>query len=82
MSGLARLMAVTAMLPALLIGTPAVAQPQKAPTKAARIGVLYPGVDNSVFQSNFSGFREGLRAAGYVEGGNLPSMCDTATAAR
>ena len=71
MSGLARVMAVTAMLAALLLGTPAVAQPQKAPTKAARIGVLYPGADNNVFQSNFPGFREGLRAAGYVEGRNL-----------
>ena len=71
MSGLARVMAVTAMLTALLIGTPVVAQSQKAPTKAARIGVLYPGVDNSVFQSNFSGFREGLGAVGYVEGRNL-----------
>ena len=71
MSGLPRVTAVAAMLAALLIGTPVVAQPQKAPIKAARIGVLYPGVDNNVFQGNFAGFRQGLRAAGYVEGRNL-----------
>jgi DNA-binding LacI/PurR family transcriptional regulator len=27
---------------------------------AHRIGVLYPGADNSVFRRNFEGFRQGL----------------------
>jgi putative tryptophan/tyrosine transport system substrate-binding protein len=52
----------------------ATAQPQKEPPatkKALRIGVLYPGADNSIFRSNFDGFRQTLGAAGYVEGGNL-----------
>lgn len=39
--------------------------------KRARIGVLYPGVDNDIFRGNFEGFRETLTAAGYVEGRNL-----------
>ena len=39
--------------------------------KTARIGVLYPGSDNSVFRGNFDGFRQALGAAGYVEGRNL-----------
>jgi len=39
--------------------------------KTARIGVLYPGTDNSVFRGNFDGFRQALGAAGYVEGRNL-----------
>jgi putative tryptophan/tyrosine transport system substrate-binding protein len=43
----------------------------RASSKAVRIGVLYPGADNDVFRTNFSGFREGLESAGYVEGRNL-----------
>ena len=39
--------------------------------KTARIGVLYPGTDNSVFRGNFDGFRQALGAAGYREGRNL-----------
>ena len=57
MSGPARVMAATTALAALLIGTAVVAQPQKAPTKAARIGALYTGLDNNVFQGNFAGSR-------------------------
>jgi putative tryptophan/tyrosine transport system substrate-binding protein len=54
--------------------SPANSQPQRtapAITKAVRIGVLYPGVDNRIFRGNFDGFREALVAAGYVEGRNL-----------
>ena len=36
-----------------------------------RVAVLYPGVDNSIFRSNFAGFRGALETAGYVEGRNL-----------
>jgi len=39
--------------------------------KTVRIGVLYPGSDNSIFRSNFDGFRQTLGAAGYVEERNL-----------
>ena len=39
--------------------------------KTVRIGVLYPGSDNSIFRGNFDGFRQALAAAGYVEGRNL-----------
>ncbi len=39
--------------------------------KTVRIGVLYPGSDNSIFRGNFDGFRQALGAAGYVEGRNL-----------
>jgi putative ABC transport system substrate-binding protein len=39
--------------------------------KIYRIGVLYPGADNSIFRGNFDGFRQALGAAGYVEGRNL-----------
>ena len=50
-------MAATTALAALLIGTAVVAQPQKAPTKAARIGALYTGLDNNVFRGHFAGSR-------------------------
>jgi len=36
--------------------------------RMVRVAVLYPGVDNSIFRSNFAGFRGALDAAGYVEG--------------
>ena len=36
--------------------------------RMVRVAVLYPGVDNSIFRSNFAGFRGALEAAGYVEG--------------
>jgi putative ABC transport system substrate-binding protein len=39
--------------------------------KKTRIGVLYPGTDNSIFRGNFAGFRNTLSAAGYVEARNL-----------
>ncbi len=39
--------------------------------KVFRIGVLYPGADNSIFRNNFNGFRQVLGPAGYVEGRNL-----------
>jgi putative ABC transport system substrate-binding protein len=58
----------------LVTATMAAAQSEKAapaPKKAARVGILYPGVDNTVFRNNFEGFREGLAAAGYIEGRNL-----------
>ena len=53
--------------------TPAIAQPRdpSAPQRTARIGVLYPGVDNDIFRGNFDGFRASLAAGGYVEGRNL-----------
>lgn len=62
--------AVAAVLTAAVAG----AQPPReaaGPKRAVRIGVLYPGADNSVFRGNFAGFREALGAAGYVEGRNL-----------
>lgn len=53
-----------------LLATPRASHAQKA-GKVYRVGVLYPGADNSIFRGNFDGFRETLRAAGYVEGRNL-----------
>jgi putative ABC transport system substrate-binding protein len=53
-----------------LVAMPLAAEAQPA-GKNARIGVLYPGADNSIFRSNFDGFRQALGAAGYVEGRNL-----------
>jgi putative ABC transport system substrate-binding protein len=44
---------------------------QPAPKAVTRIGVLYPGADNSIFRGNFDGFRQALGAAGHVEGRNL-----------
>jgi putative ABC transport system substrate-binding protein len=41
------------------------------PAKAARIGVLRPAPDNSVFRRDFEGFRQVLRESGYAEGANL-----------
>ena len=38
--------------------------------KVWRIGVLYPGADNSLTRANF-GFRQVLGTAGYVERRNL-----------
>jgi putative ABC transport system substrate-binding protein len=53
-------------------GPPLVAWAQPAaPRKPVRVGVLYPGGDNDVFRGNFEGFRQGLEAAGYLEGRNL-----------
>jgi ABC-type uncharacterized transport system substrate-binding protein len=53
-----------------ILAAPTAAEAQGA-GKIARIGVLYPGADNSIFRGNFEGFREALRTAGYVEGRNL-----------
>ena len=39
--------------------------------KTTRVGVLYPGADNSIFRGNFDGFRQALGAAGYVEERNI-----------
>ncbi len=36
--------------------------------KSARIGVLYPGVDNDIFRANFGGFQDALATGGYVDG--------------
>lgn len=69
-----RKIAAVAAVAALLAATIAAAQPRSAsPGKreAARIGVLYPGADNSIFRGNFEGFRQALGAAGYAEGRNL-----------
>jgi putative tryptophan/tyrosine transport system substrate-binding protein len=52
------------------LATPCAAEAQQA-GKVYRIGVLYPGADNSIFRGNFDGFRQALGAAGYVEGRNL-----------
>ena len=63
-----------AAIAALLIAAPAAAQPPRdmpAAKAAVRIGVLHPGMDNSIFRANFDGFRQALGAAGYAEGRNL-----------
>jgi putative ABC transport system substrate-binding protein len=62
---MARLILVLALL-----AMPLAAEAQPA-GKNARIGVLYPGADNSIFRGNFDGFRQALGTAGYVEGRNL-----------
>ena len=54
-----------------LIAPPLAAEAQTAGAKTYRIGVLYPGADNSVFRHNFAGFRQALGSAGYVAGHNL-----------
>jgi len=53
-----------------LLASPLGAEAQQS-GRAYRIGALYPSIDNSVFRNNFEGFRQGLAAAGYVEGRNL-----------
>jgi putative ABC transport system substrate-binding protein len=55
---------------AALLAAPLAADAQPA-GKTARIGVLYPGSDNSIFRGNFAGFLQALGAAGYAEGRNL-----------
>jgi putative ABC transport system substrate-binding protein len=69
------LSAALLLLAALLaVPAPTSAQPPReapVPKKPARIGVIYPGVDNSIFRGNFDGFRQALGAAGYVEGRNV-----------
>jgi putative ABC transport system substrate-binding protein len=55
---------------AVLLAAPLPAEAQRG-GKTARIGVLYPGLDNSVFRGNLDGFRQALGAAGYTEGRNL-----------
>ncbi len=47
------------------------AEAAQQPAKAARIGVLRPAPDNSVFRRDFEGFRQVLRESGYAEGANL-----------
>ncbi len=54
-----------------LLAAPLVAKAQQARAKTYRIGVLYPGADNTVFRQNFDGFRQALGSAGYVDGFNL-----------
>jgi len=53
-----------------LLAAPLDAAAQQA-GKVFRIGVLYPGADNSILRNNFNGFRQVLGPAGYVEGRNL-----------
>jgi len=55
---------------ASVVAVPLVVEAQQA-TKSHLIGVLYPGVDNSIFRGNLDGFREALSAAGFVEGRNV-----------
>jgi putative ABC transport system substrate-binding protein len=62
---------VSALSMGFLAGAPLVTSAQQTRGKTARIGVLYPGSDNSIFRGNFDGFRQALGAAGYVEGRNL-----------
>ena len=50
---------------------PPLASEAQHPAKVRRVGVLYPGADNSIFRGNFEGFRQALGNAGYVEGRNL-----------
>ena len=54
-----------------LLAAPLPTRAQQAGAKTHRIGVLYPGADNSIFRRNFDGFRQALRSAGYVDGHNL-----------
>ena len=64
-----RLIATAVLLVAvMLLPLAAISQPA---SHRARIAVLYPGADNEVFRANFNGFRDGLSAAGYLEGRNL-----------
>lgn len=55
---------------AAVFAAPLAAEAQQT-GKMYRIGVLYPGADNSIFRDNFKGFREALSAVGYVDGRNL-----------
>ena len=57
-------------IPVAMIAAPLAAHAQ-TPRKSARIGVLYPGADNSIFRDNFDGFRQALNAGGYVDGRSL-----------
>ena len=66
--GMDRRLFLLASLGSLAAPWSARAQPT---AKAHRIGVLYPGADNSIFRGNFDGFRQALEAAGYVEGRNV-----------
>src|SRR5437870_9976757 len=59
------MIAVVSSIAVLLTAVPTASQ------KTVRIGVLYPGADNSIFRDNFEAFRQGLAAAGYVEGRTL-----------
>ncbi|MBI3635658.1 MAG: ABC transporter substrate-binding protein [Candidatus Rokubacteria bacterium] len=61
---------VLTLLSAIAVSTASPVDAQ-APKKAARIGVLYPSGDNPVFRANFEGFRQGMAAAGWVDGKNL-----------
>lgn len=65
--------AAVSSIAVLLSSEPGVttAEEGSAGKKTVRIGVLYPGADNSIFRGNFEAFRQGLAAAGYVEGRNL-----------
>jgi putative tryptophan/tyrosine transport system substrate-binding protein len=56
---------------ALVVVAAPLAAGAQGKAKSARIGLLYPGTDNSIFRGNFDGFRQVLGAAGYVEGRNL-----------
>jgi len=60
------MIAVRLLVFLVLLAAPLAAHAQPA-GKIARIGVLYPGADNSVFRGNLEGFRQALGAAGYVE---------------
>jgi putative ABC transport system substrate-binding protein len=64
------MIAVRLLVFLVLLAAPLAAHAQPA-GKIARIGVLYPGADNSIFRSNFDGFRQALGTAGYMEGRNL-----------
>jgi putative tryptophan/tyrosine transport system substrate-binding protein len=65
-----RRIGLAVVLTVSLVLAPLAAEAQQA-GKTYRIGVLYPGADNSLTRANFDGFRQALGTAGYVERRNL-----------
>lgn len=56
-----------------LLAAPLVAARVEAqrPSKTARVGVLFPSIDNAVFRAYFEGFRRRMTELGYDDGRNL-----------
>ena len=57
----------------LFVGAPlsAVRVEAQGPSKHARVGVLFPSMDNTVFRTYFEGFRRRMTGLGYEAGRNL-----------
>lgn len=53
-----------------LLAAPLAAEAQ-GPSKSARIGVLFPSIDNAVFRAYLEGFRRRMTELGYDDGRNL-----------